>query len=228
MEVAKDEVQGAAGNLQVCAEQQADSEAAVHAMKKIFEEPDCEAVLSADALNAFNSLNREATIHIKIKCPVLARYVENTYREPANLFVTNRVEKKETKVEIIKSAEGTTQGDPVTMAMYALGLMHLQQKIQYEDTRVKQVAYADDLTGAGKVADLKKWWDLVLAHGPGLGYIPNAKKSVLIVKPEYFDNAKILFENNEVKLTKEGERHLGAVIGSESFKKQYVEKKVNE
>ncbi|XP_076066911.1 uncharacterized protein LOC143040105, partial [Oratosquilla oratoria] len=72
------------------------------------------------------------------------------------------------------------------------------------------------------------WWDLVLAHGPGLGYIPNAKKSVLIVKPEHFDNAKILFENSEVKVTKEGERHLGAVIGSESFKKQYIEKKVND
>ena len=34
-----------------------------------------------DASNAFNNINREATIHnIKVKCPALAKYVENTYK----------------------------------------------------------------------------------------------------------------------------------------------------
>ncbi|XP_076059371.1 uncharacterized protein LOC143035997, partial [Oratosquilla oratoria] len=154
MEVAKDEVRETAGNLQVCGGQQAGCEAAIHAMRRIFEEPDCDAVLLVDVSNAFNNINREATIHmVKTKCPVMAKYVENTCREPAKLFVTNRVEQKETKVEVIHLS--------VAMAIYALCLMHLQERVQHKATRVKQVAFADDLTEGGKLADVKKWWDLV-------------------------------------------------------------------
>jgi len=36
----------------------------VHAANKIFSEEDTDAVLLADASNAFNSLNREAMLHI--------------------------------------------------------------------------------------------------------------------------------------------------------------------
>ena len=57
MEVVKDDVGKAVGNLQVCAGQQAGGEAAVHSMRKIFEEEDCQAVLLVDASNAFNSIS---------------------------------------------------------------------------------------------------------------------------------------------------------------------------
>ena len=57
MEVVRDDVGKAVGNLQVCAGQQAGGEAAVHSMRKIFEEVDCHAVLLVDASNAFNSIN---------------------------------------------------------------------------------------------------------------------------------------------------------------------------
>ena len=114
------------------------------------------------------------------------------------------------------------------MAMYAIGMMHLQDEIGHEKTRVKQVAYADDLTGAGKISDLKTWWERISSHGPKLGYHPNASKSILLVKPEGYDHAKKVFEGSEIVVTKEGERHLGAVIGTDRFKEQYVAGKVEE
>ena len=108
-----------------------------------------------DASNAFNTINREAAIHnIKIKCSSIAKFIENTYKEPGNLYIVGSKTDRE-HMTVIKSNEGTTQGDPVAMAMYALALSILQTKIKYDDTRVKQVAYADDLTGTGKLEDLK-------------------------------------------------------------------------
>ena len=88
MAVVKEDVRRAAGNLQVCAGQQAGGEAAIHAMKEIFMQDDCEAVLLVDATNAFNSINRKTMLHnISIKCPSLAMYVKNTYGKPCDLYI---------------------------------------------------------------------------------------------------------------------------------------------
>ncbi|KAG0724864.1 hypothetical protein GWK47_039737 [Chionoecetes opilio] len=95
-------------------------------------------------------------------------------------------------------------------------------------TQVKQVAYADALTGTGKIIDLRKWWTLVNDNGPIIGYTPNVTKSVLIVKPEHYDNGVRLFDGSEAIVTKDGQRHLGAVIGTEEFKVKYVGEKVSE
>ena len=226
MAVVKEDVRRAAGNLQVCAGQQAGAEAAIHAMREIFGQESCEAVLFVDANNAFNAINRKTMLHnINYRCPSLAKYAENTYKEPSDLYI---VDNSRNRATVLQSMEGTTQGDPVAMAMYAIGLSVLQDEISYERTQVKQVAYADDLSGAGKISDLMKWWNLVNDKGPIIGYTPNAKKSVLIVKPELYDLALDIFRDSGVIITKEGQRHLGAVIGTEEFKKKYMEEKVNE
>lgn len=224
MAVVKEDVRRAVGNLQVCAGQQAGGEAAIHAMREIFSDDECEAVLLVDAKNAFNTMNRKTMLHnIRIKCPSLATFVENTYSVPSDMYVNSS-----DKVTVVKSMEGTTQGDPVAMAMYALGLSVLQDIIAFEKTSVKQVAYADDLSGAGKLTHLKEWWQLVNDNGHIIGYTPNAAKSVLIVKPELYDRGVEIFHGSGVVITKEGQRHLGAVIGTNDFKEKYVGEKVGE
>ena len=71
--------------------------------------------------NAFNTLNREAMMHnIGIFCPTLTTFMQNTYRQPAHPILSDR--------STIPSEEGTTQGDRTAMAMYALGLVALQEK----------------------------------------------------------------------------------------------------
>lgn len=48
------------------------------------------------------------------------------------------------------------------------------------------MTYADDLSGAGKIADIRSWWGMVEENDLKLGYCPNVNKSVLTVKPDFF------------------------------------------
>ena len=61
--VIKYDILEAAGALQLCAGHEAGSEATIHAMRSVFQDEQCEAVLLVDATNAFNSLNHQAALH---------------------------------------------------------------------------------------------------------------------------------------------------------------------
>ena len=89
MHVMKDDVSISTGCLQLCASQPSGCEAAVHAVREIFQEEDCDAVILVDASNAFNSINRKAMLHnIGILCPVMKTFAENCYSTSARLFIT--------------------------------------------------------------------------------------------------------------------------------------------
>ena len=68
------------------------------------------------------------------------------------------------------------------MAAYALGLTPLLEHLQSFKRSVKHVAFADDLTGPGKLEEIKIWWDTVTTEGLKYGYYPKPSKSFLIVK----------------------------------------------
>ena len=51
----------ATGPLQVCTGQEGGCEAAVHGMRKFFDEQNVQGALLVDASNAFNTINRQAT-----------------------------------------------------------------------------------------------------------------------------------------------------------------------
>ena len=226
MKVLKIDVTDSAGALQLCAGQTAGCESAVHGMVDIWNEITTEGVLQVDASNAFNSINRNLLIHnIEVICPEFATYVFNTYHHPARLFILGGKE--------IYSNEGTTQGDPIAMGVYALGLnplLHLllSNAEPNPDDNLKQVAYADDLTGAGKLENIRKWWEMIEIYGPRIGYFPKADKSWLTVKPEHAEKANIIFHDTQINITSTGRRHLGAVIGSQDYKASYVSTKVKE
>ena len=75
MYVIKGDVIKSAGSLQLCAGYKAGSEAAVHAMNKLFEEKETDAVLLVDASNAFNSLNHDVFLHsVQVLCPAMSTY----------------------------------------------------------------------------------------------------------------------------------------------------------
>ena len=50
------------------------------------------------------------------------------------------------------------------------------------ELQIREVAFADDLTVAGKLADIKNFWDKLSTIGPKYGYFPKFTKSYLILK----------------------------------------------
>ncbi|PFX27076.1 hypothetical protein AWC38_SpisGene8223 [Stylophora pistillata] len=218
--VTKSDVIHARGSLQVCAGLKSGNEAAINAMRSIFEADETDAVLLIDASNVFNALNRSAALHnTRILCPTIATYTINTYRQPARLFVIGGQE--------LRSAEGTTQGDRIDMSLYAISLQPRITRLQLS-SETKQGWCADDATGSGSVDDVKKWWDDLSESGPALGYFPSANKCWLITKPEKEDAARKIFVDTKINITSEGYRHLGAVIGSRAFLEECVGEKVED
>ena len=87
----------------------------------IFAEDDTEAMILDDATNAFNRLNRQVTlVNCEVICPALSPILTNTYRNNSWLFVDG---------QCMLSKEGTTQGDPLAMAMYAIGTQPLIRRL---------------------------------------------------------------------------------------------------
>ena len=58
----KEDIQIAAGPLQAATSLQGGAEAAIHAMKQVFDDEDTDAVIMVDASNAFNTLNRQVEL----------------------------------------------------------------------------------------------------------------------------------------------------------------------
>ena len=114
----------------------------------------------------------------------------------------------------LASTEGTTQGDPLAMAMYALAVTPLIHQLRTNSPDVcSLLQQTEDLV------------DLTVL-GPKFGYYPNGSKTHLVVKPEHEETARQLFTDTDVNISIEGKRHLGAALGSRTFTEEYVTNKV--
>ena len=113
--VLNNDIQEAAGPLQVCAGHLLGCEAAVHAMHQVFQSPNTEGVILVDASNAFNYLNRETALrNILYLSPPLAKILVNTYRDNVQLFIDG---------DTLFSQEGTTQGDAAHLLLDEQGIV---------------------------------------------------------------------------------------------------------
>ena len=84
-------------------------------MREIFADEGTEGILLVDASNEFNSLNRRAALlNMFNLCPLLATILTNTYRSASHLFIDG---------SSLLSQEGTIQGDPLAMPMYAISII---------------------------------------------------------------------------------------------------------
>ena len=148
-------------------------------------------------------------------CPEFATFTRNLYRCDAELFLPS-------SNEIILSQEGTTQGGPESMGFYAVTTSMLTRP----EPGKKKLFYADDGTGSGKLVGLAEWWSELQMSGPLLGYFPNAPKTWLITKPQFYDQALELFP--DINVTAEGHSVLGSFIGYRAGTEKFMEGKVKE
>ena len=110
----------------------------------------------------------------------------NTYSEDIHLLIDG---------EFILSHEG----DPLAMfIMYAIGTLPLIY--QLEDGSIRQVWYADDASAAGRLDNLKSWWDQIVKIGPEYGYFPKASKTWLNVKDSVYEKATSVFQDTGVSI----------------------------
>ena len=92
-------------------------EAAVYAMCQVSKASDTDAIILVDTSNAFNMLNRQTALrNIHQLCPALYKALISTYREDVQLFINE---------EALLSQEGTTQRDPLAMAIYLIAITPL-------------------------------------------------------------------------------------------------------
>ena len=191
-------------------------EAAIHSVRSYFALSDCDAVLLVDASNAFNSLHHIVALHnIRQLCPSFATLLINTYRSPTCLLISG---------EILMSEEGTIQGDPLAMPMYALATVPLLKRFPGD---IKQIWYADDTCACGKLGRLHQWWQCLCSVGPSYGHFVNALKAWLVTKENLLpDAAKQLFADSGVNVISDGCPYLGFLpfnaCGGSSFSVEHA------
>jgi len=89
------------------------------------------------------------------------------------------------------SEEGTTQGDPLAMPLYALATIPLMQQLS---SGFEQVWYADDACACGKLVALRKQWDCTCELDFSFGYFVNAAMTWLVTKDHLFQDSVSFFQ----------------------------------
>ena len=105
-----------------------------------------------------------------------------TYREDVHLF---------TDGDTVLSQEGTTQRNPLAMAMYAVAITQEPWKW------CQHVWIADYATAVEASLDS----DLLVEKGPDFGYHPNPLKTNLVVRKESAKNAKEVIKGTNISIT---------------------------
>ena len=150
-------------------------------------------LLPVDASNTFNSLNRAALLwNVCILWPRCSRFFFNTYNGQAALVVRGTD-------EFLYSREGVTQGDPLSMFLYAVGTLPLIRLLR-RPSMWTQMWYADDTSACGRLTHIWQWFNLLLQKGPSFSYFPNPGKSSLVVDSASRSSAKQLFGPLGVKI----------------------------
>ena len=176
-------------------------------MRDFLAQEDNDGILLIDADNAFNRVNRAVALwNVQYICPAMKFVLINAYREPTRIFMRD----DNVSFEFL-SQEGTTQGCPLAMAMYALALVPLLKELH---PMCRQVWYADDATGCDSFERMRAWFDALRALGPKYGYFPKPSKCILVVKPDRLTHANEIFKGTGVKLQVDGAKDSGVEINT--------------
>jgi hypothetical protein len=185
------------GSDQLCSGVKAGIEGAIHAVSQKFNEHCDEGwgLLLTDAENAFNSICRPVFLwNARIFWTRCSRFLFNSYRGYAILVL-----RSSSQVHYLFSKEGCTQGSGCAMQAYAIGILPLVRKLKNPEKWI-QNWYADDGSCLGEFNNLIEWLKMLDAEGPKHGYYNEVSKMILIVAPQFVDEARERFKDFGVEV----------------------------
>ena len=136
----KCDIEDVCGVSQLCSGLRAGIEGGVHAVTELFESEGWGLTHPTLAV-LWNS---------RVLWPHCSRFLFNTYRGWAPLVLKG-------SPSLLYSKEGVTQGDPLSMLIYAIGSFPLINSLNHP-LNGSQVWYADDASACAKLVDLKNWF----------------------------------------------------------------------
>ena len=214
------DVESVCGVDQLCSGLKAGIEGAIHSARELFEEKsgDGFGLLLVDTNNAFNSVNRAVVLwNVRVLWPRCSRFLFNTYQGYSTIWVSGCSDR-------ILSKEGVTQGDPLSMLLYAIAVLPLIQSLS-DNTWWTQNWYADDSSCVATLRNLKDWFSLLSERGPEFGYFPEPSKTVLVVDTSYETEATSMFGSLGIKVVL-GQRFLGSFVGDHHSTEAFINQKV--
>ena len=103
-------------------------------------------------------------LDVRNEWPSGAQFTFNCYRHWATLVVR---ELEDGSVHFLHSNEGVTQGDPLSMIAYSIGVLPLIRELQDVHPCVTQPWYADEAGAEGTFEKmLAHFWDLQAQEAP--------------------------------------------------------------
>jgi hypothetical protein len=144
-------------------------EAAVHATRRFLANmPDDFVAVKLDFTNAFNSIHRDAVLTaIADKLPDIYQFCHLAYHQTSILQYGS---------EIVESAEGMQQGDPLGPLLFCLGIQALLSSL----TSNLAFGYLDDVTIGGPLATVASDVAIIKSRGVSLGLHLNPGKCEVI------------------------------------------------
>ena len=216
------DIEDVCGADQLCAGVQAGIKGAVHVINDLSQErcDDEWGVLMMDASNTFNNINRMAVLwNARLLWPRCSRFIFNTYRGWAPLVVRSAS-------SFLYSKEGVTQGDPLSMFIYAIGVLPLIKEVGHPSRGGTQVWYAYGTSACADLEALKDWLTRLLTEGPVYGYSPKPSKSYIVVNVRSVERANTIFGPLGVNVVT-SHRFLGGVVGDRDGRNEFLRSQVD-
>ena len=135
--------------------------------------------LLIDARNAFNEENRTAILWaLQHDWPSGALFTFNCYRHWSTLVVRDI---GDGSGHFLHSKECVTQGDPLSMIAYGIGVLPLIRELQDDHPRVTQPWYSDDAGTGGAFKQVQVHFQYLQAREPAHETFPGATTKILLV-----------------------------------------------
>ena len=146
---------------------------------------------------------------VRHEWPSGAQFTFNCYRHWATLVVRDT---GDGSGHFLYIKEGVTQGYPISIIFYGIGVLALIREIRGAHPCVTQPWYAEDVGSGGKFTRILAHLRDLHARVPPRGYFPYPTKIILVVAPRNVARTEEFFRGMGIKVVT-GNRYPGGFIG---------------